>query len=357
MCRSVRSGRIAFEQSAATFPGVSAPSSVVRSMQRIASSSANSFASRLIERLASSSARPSTATWSTEPTRGSRGSSGSSKPRGSAGACAMAPVYARAASMKNALLKVLGRMRLLAPTYRAYERVRAAKLSHAPEPASADGLPVPPPHLIMRVAGTADAAWFLESGRLAAQSIRETLRTAGTPIETLDSILDFGCGCGRVIRNWAGLEARVAGSDLSGDAIDWCRTNLSFARFETNGLSPPLVFDDASFDLTYALSVLTHLPEAIQHDWMDELHRVARPHGLALLTTHGERYLERRRFRAGELVVRWGEVPGTNLCTTFHPPSWVRERLLPHGFEEVTFLPEGAAGNPHQDLFLLRTSG
>jgi len=265
--------------------------------------------------------------------------------------------------MKNALLKVLGRMRLLAPTYRAYERVRAAKLSHAPEPASADGLPVPPPHLIMRVAGTADAAWFLESGRLAAQSIRETLRTAGTPIETLDSILDFGCGCGRVIRNWAGLEARVAGSDLSGDAIDWCRTNLSFARFETNGLSPPLVFDDASFDLAYALSVLTHLPEAIQHDWMDELHRVARPGGLALLTTHGERYLERldederRRFRAGELVVRWGEVPGTNLCTTFHPPSWVRERLLPHGFEEVTFVPEGAAGNPYQDLFLLRTSG
>ncbi len=265
--------------------------------------------------------------------------------------------------MKNALLRVLGRTRLLAPTYRAYERVRAAKLRHAPEPASADGLPVPPPHLIMRVAGTPDAAWFLESGRLAAQSIRETLRTAGTPIETLDSILDFGCGCGRVIRNWAGLEARVAGSDLSGDAIDWCRTNLSFARFETNGLSPPLVFDDASFDLTYALSVLTHLPEAIQHDWMDELHRVARPHGLALLTTHGERYLERldederRRFRAGELVVRWGEVPGTNLCTTFHPPSWVRERLLPHGFEEVTFVPEGAAGNPHQDLFLLRTSG
>ena len=24
--------------------------------------------------------------------------------------------------------------------------------------------------------------------------------------------------------------------------------------------------------------------------------------------------------------MRWGEVPGTNLCTTFHPPSWVRER-------------------------------
>jgi len=93
---------------------------------------------------------------------------------------------------------------------------------------------------------------------------------------------------------------------------------------------------------------------------MEELHRVVRAGGFVLLTTHGERYLERldederRHFRAGELVVRWAEVPGTNLCTVFHPSSWVRERLLPHGFEEVEFVAEGAAGNPYQDLFLLR---
>jgi SAM-dependent methyltransferase len=255
---------------------------------------------------------------------------------------------------------LLGRTRLLAPTYRAYERVRAAKLPHAPEPAPVDGLPVPPAHLIMRVAGTPDAAWFLESGRLAAQSIRDALKRAEAPIDSVDSLLDFGCGCGRVVRNWSHLDAHVAGTDLSGAAVDWCRANLPFARFETNGLSPPLAFGDSSFGVAYALSVLTHLPEAIQHDWMDELHRVVRPGGHLLLTTHGERYLERlddderRRFREGELVVRWGEVPGTNLCTTFHPPSWVRERLLPHGFEEVEFVPEGAAGNPYQDLFLLR---
>ena len=262
--------------------------------------------------------------------------------------------------MKNAVLRLLGRARLLAPTYRAYERVRATQLPRAPEPAAADGLPVPPAQLIFRVAGTPDAAWFLESGRLAAESIRQALARADAHIEAMRSILDFGCGCGRVIRNWAALDAEIVGSDLSGSAIDWCREHLSFARFETNGLSPPLTIDDASIDLAYALSVLTHLPEAIQHEWMDELHRVARPGSFVLLTTHGERYLERldgderRRFEAGELVVRWGEVPGTNLCTTFHPPSWVREHLLPHGFEEIAFEPEGARGNPYQDLYLLR---
>ncbi len=48
--RSEGSGRIAFEQSAAIFPGVSAPSSVVRSIIRTARSSAKSLDSRLIER-------------------------------------------------------------------------------------------------------------------------------------------------------------------------------------------------------------------------------------------------------------------------------------------------------------------
>ena len=93
---SAGSGRIAFEQSAATFPGVSWPSSVVRSQQRTASSSAQSFASRLMLRFASSPARASTATWSTEPTRGSRCLSGSSKPAGKAGACAIAASVALA---------------------------------------------------------------------------------------------------------------------------------------------------------------------------------------------------------------------------------------------------------------------
>ena len=76
----------AFEAIAAALPGVSAPSSVVRSVVRMARTSAQTFASRLIERFASDAARSSSATASTAPIRGSRASSGSSNPVGSAGA-------------------------------------------------------------------------------------------------------------------------------------------------------------------------------------------------------------------------------------------------------------------------------
>ena len=261
--------------------------------------------------------------------------------------------------MRNRLLRALARLGLLRLAFRTYEAASTLR-AHGATTAADDGLPVPPPALIVRVAGTADPDWFLESGRRAAESIRRTLERAGTPLERLGSILDFGCGCGRVTRRWADLNGTaIHGSDANERAVAWCRRNLPFASFDTNGLGPPLAYRDESFELVYALSVFTHLPEELQLAWMGELERVLRPGGVLLLTAHGESYrerldpAERERFDAGRLVVRWAEGAGTNLCSAFHPAAYV-ERTLAAGLELVEFAPEGAAGNPHQDLYLLR---
>ncbi len=254
--------------------------------------------------------------------------------------------------MKSRALRLLQRARLLGPAYRLYERLLALRGGRAG--VATDGLPVPPPELIVRVAGTPDAGWFLKGGRLGFESIRERVA-----LEELESVLDFGCGCGRVTRYWLGVGPSVAGTDLDEEAVEWCRRNLPFARFEPNGLAPPLDFEDESFDLVYGLSVFTHLPEELQLLWMRELGRVLTPGGRLLLTTHGERYRERlseeerRRFDAGELVVRWEDVAGTNLCAAFHPPAWVRERLAGE-LAYVDFAAEGAKGNPHQDVHVFR---
>src|ERR671918_2834119 len=68
-------GRFAFVASWRTLPGESTPSSVVRSQQRIATSSAQSFDSFLIERFASDAARSSAPTASTLPPTRSTNSS------------------------------------------------------------------------------------------------------------------------------------------------------------------------------------------------------------------------------------------------------------------------------------------
>lgn len=262
--------------------------------------------------------------------------------------------------MKRRLLRLLERTGLIGPAFRAWESTQALLAGRRSEVDADDALPVPPPRLIVRVAGTADVDWFLEGGRLGAASVRGALQRQGVGLEDLGAMLDFGCGCGRVTRNWAGLSGvQVSGTDLSRPAVDWCRRNLQFARFEENGLEPPLVFADESFDLVYALSVFTHLTADLQLAWRDELRRVLRLGGFLLVTTHGRSYVtrlstdERVRFERGELVVRWGDVAGTNLCSAYHPEAYLRDRFA-NGFEFLELEAEGAHGNPTQDLVLLR---
>lgn len=257
--------------------------------------------------------------------------------------------------MKTRALRLLERLRLLRPAYRAYETLRSLGRR---KPPTAGELALPPRRLMIRVAGTPDADWFVSSGQVSAETVREAATRHGQPLETVGSLLDFGCGCGRVTRWWRELDAEVHASDTDARAVAWCRANLRFGRFDVNDLAPPLRYGDASFDLVYAFSVLTHLTEELQRPWMEELRRVLRPNGLLVLSTHGERYLERltpaerARFEAGELVVRWGGVAGTNLCTTFHPRFYLQQ--LAEGFELLEHVPEGATGNPHQDLSVLR---
>jgi SAM-dependent methyltransferase len=253
--------------------------------------------------------------------------------------------------VKRRIARLLQRLGLIGPAFRLYERLVALRPRRV---TPTDGSPLPPRRLMVRVAGTADANWFLRAGRAGYDAV-----AAHVPLDEIHDVLDFGCGCGRVTRYFSDFRGTVAGSDVSGDAIAWCRSNLGFARFEVNGLAPPLAFDDGSFDLVYALSVFTHLTEDLQLAWRDELRRVLRPGGRLLITTHGRSYVprldagERARFDAGELVVRWGEVVGSNLCSAYHPESYLRETFA-DGFAFLELEPEGARGNPTQDLVLLQ---
>jgi SAM-dependent methyltransferase len=259
--------------------------------------------------------------------------------------------------MKAASLRALGRIGLLRPAYRTYEALRSVAGSGGA--GTDDGLPLPPPRLRVQAAGTPEPSWFLEGGRAAAETLRAAVARAGADLDEVGAVFDFGCGCGRVIRHLRGLDAALAGSDFNPALVAWCRANLPFARFSVNGLEPPLSSEAAAFDLAYAFSVLTHLPEAVASRWLAELRRVVRPGGLVVLSTHGERYAERlnaaerRVFDAGGLVVRWSAVAGTNLCTAFHPVAYLRDSVA-RGWDLVELVPEGARGNPYQDLVVLR---
>jgi SAM-dependent methyltransferase len=261
--------------------------------------------------------------------------------------------------MKAGIKKIVSGLGLALPAFRVREFWRSL-VGRRRRVESPDGFPIPPPNLIVLVTGSADTAWYTEGGRLGTESICGILRAAGVSPADFDSILDFGCGCGRVIRRWRSITpAALYGTDYNPQLVEWCRHNLPFAKFQSNTLEPRLNYADQQFEFAYALSVFTHMPENLQKPWMNELRRVLRPGGYLVITTQGDEFLpkldeaERNLYRNGQMVTRYQEAAGTNLCSIYHPESYVREQLA-EDFKLVLSQPRGAAGNGNQDMYLLR---
>jgi SAM-dependent methyltransferase len=115
------------------------------------------------------------------------------------------------------------------------------------------------------------------------------LAAAGWRVEPGDRVLDFGCSSGRVVRVLAAAfpEADWHGCDPNGEAIAWAQPNLPGVRFTQSPQEPPLPYTSGTFAAVFAISVWSHFDQSLGAAWLAEMHRVIRPGGALLLTTHG----------------------------------------------------------------------
>jgi SAM-dependent methyltransferase len=259
---------------------------------------------------------------------------------------------------------------LLAARLRLKERTLAREIGSMEVDSGPDaGLPVPPPDLRVLVSGPgAERETWLRTGATDAELIRRLLLRNGYGLEAMSSVLDFGCGCGRVARHWADLQGpALHGADASGRLAGWCDAQLPFMRAIEIDPHPPLPYASREFDFAYALSVLTHLSEEAGRTWAAELVRVLKPGGLLLFTVQGARFApvldesQQRRFRSGEVVTRLTEIAGTNSCAAYHPAAYIVEDLIPaFDLELIEAVYEDPTGGtvvspmPLQDNYLVR---
>jgi SAM-dependent methyltransferase len=255
------------------------------------------------------------------------------------------------------VLQALDKLGLLRPASWA-QREWILRRGGDPDEDIGDELPIPPARLRVTTCHNPDRDEFLRGGARTAKALGDAATTSGRNMESMESILDFGCGCGRVARHWQHLEGpAINGCDYNPKLVEWCASNLPFLRCAQNELAPPLPYESESFDLVYSISVLTHLALDLQRAWVEELRRVLKPGGLLLITMHGTHHAEQdlpprelSEFRAGRPVVTFSGHSGENRCSSYMPTEFVQDNLLA-GFEPAGFWPVAEVPEVGQDLY------
>ena len=219
--------------------------------------------------------------------------------------------------------------------------------------------PFPPRDLMQNVSGLVSDRDFASHG---ADFFIALSEASPKPLSEYRSILDFGCGCGRLSRFFKGHSGRVCGCDIDHRHVDWIGQSLNFVDAKLSSVHPPIPYRDDEFEAVISISIFTHLNERSQDEFLAELTRVTAPDGYLFLTVHGERALQRARseptirsmidvpddafakaqadFAAGQhgFILQHG-----HLTTTEQTPADRngKEKLVDDGFEYgITFVPE-----------------
>ena len=234
-------------------------------------------------------------------------------------------------------------------------------------------IPTPPADLVYATQGIHDVLAYQNSIIPGVDNMRSYLTKSGVELKRINSILDLGCGTGRLLVGWYldNPRRRLFGCDLNPVLIDWAGKNLPAAmHFHRNDLQPPLPYENEQFEFVYLVSVFTHLSLDTQKRWMNEIERILAPRGILLITFHGDIYLqlaqssklaEFQRREYLEIVDR-NEDEGTNNYAAYHGLGFVRE--LFHAFDLIGYFPRGNAEGKvlfpvaaFQDVYVLRKAG
>jgi SAM-dependent methyltransferase len=213
-------------------------------------------------------------------------------------------------------------------------------------------------------------------GLYEADLILDALTSSGVAMGDIHSALDFGCSSGRVVRVLAAAHPEIEwhGCDPNAPAISWAQENLKGIQFFASGDDPPLALADHSLDLIYAISIWSHFAPGLGLRWFEEMHRLLRPGGHLVCTTHGLTSIahyamnELRTVEQSEEIREalyregcwyapefgeegdWGVV-NPDWGTAFLSPEWMLAQLCPR-WRVVEFAP--GRNQDNQDVYVLQ---
>ena len=139
------------------------------------------------------------------------------------------------------------------------------------------------------------------------QRFEAALKKHGSSLTSCTSILEFGCGFGRLLQYVAKAapQAQISGCDIFDKAVNACRKTFPNGRFVQNRSTPPVDLESDQFDLIYSYSVFTHLAEENHAAWLKELARLLKPGGFMIHTSKSHAFLKRAQIFSPESIEKF----------------------------------------------------
>jgi SAM-dependent methyltransferase len=127
-----------------------------------------------------------------------------------------------------------------------------------------------------------------DAARYVGAKARMLVELAGRRIGAPDGLraLDVGCGPGETDVFLEGRFGSLSGVDLSAGMAERAASRNPWANYSSYGPGEPLPYEEASFDLSFAICVLHHVPPAEREAFAEEMRRVTRPGGLVAIFEH-----------------------------------------------------------------------
>lgn len=243
----------------------------------------------------------------------------------------------------------------------AKDRRKFAAANHAFQAAHPD-LKLPPARLRFDVIACSHAEYYVTTGQTMATQIQGVMQKWAPPESAV--VCEWGCGPGRILLPLAAMDTqkklKFIGTDMYPPSIRWAQSvQDGHTVFHLNQMKPPLSIPDSTVDFVYAVSVFTHLSEALTQSWLGEIMRILKPGGVFWFSAHsGKQHLrdldssQLAALKRGEFVAIDSKHDGSQMYTGIHCPEMMKRIIASAGAELLEYQPGG--NNKYQDAWIVR---
>ena len=185
------------------------------------------------------------------------------------------------------------------------------------------------------------------------------------------SMLDMGCGHGRVMRFLAAAfpDAALTACDVNRDGVDFCAATFGASPVYSSVDPAEIPLEEEAFDLIWCGSLFTHLDAPRWPAFLITLETALAPRGLLAFTTHSrntrtdlrgmsmpEAQAVRMHDEYDEAGFAYGSYPGeadpgvSDWGLAIASPDWIRARITNVAGLRFVRHQQGAWLTPSQDL-------